>query len=545
MGRHFQFMPFSALLALVLSALTLLGQDTVPPPPPDNPAETAALADQPTQSSVRAVRLSDVEGQVQVFRGDQLAFEQAEPNMPAVEGMRFVTGSNGRLEIEFEDGSVARMTPNSSVQLTQLQRNPDGGTVTRIDALTGLSYYELNGRSGQYTVHFASDIASVQESAVFRIDLDVVPNQLAVMHGGVHIDDGGGTVSVDVHPSQTFQTDPQQGGAFTVAQSIDANSWDQWNSDRDQALANLDASQSTARASTGEPDNPAWNDLDYYGNWYDVPGYGQVCAPSGVGQDWDPFGNGYWGYYPSFGYTWISGYPWGWWPYHCGAWTFSGGWGWFWVPGNCGWGLYGAGWFPYATVWHCPEGYVPPARPHFPPIRPHGLNDRDARRIHPQPLIAVNRGPQYGQPFRVHGARPLPRPLSFQGQTISPLPHTIRPLRPGPLGESFTNSLVRTHPEMNPSISPGLGSSRPGFPGTPGYRAPGSNGQRIYTPPAEIRPMRPTEIRPIRPQPEIGAPRNAPPPMRTAPPPPPHPVAPRPSPPAGGIAPHPGGSAHH
>ena len=152
MGRHSQFLishPKSlfnfllSLAAILLATAAARAQDTTPPAPPPDAASTAP------DSQVRAVRLSDVEGKVQILQGDQVAFDQAEPNMPAVEGMRLVTGDNGRLEIQFEDGSVARVTPDSSIRLTELRRNADGSTVTQIDALTGLSYYELNNRGGQ------------------------------------------------------------------------------------------------------------------------------------------------------------------------------------------------------------------------------------------------------------------------------------------------------------------------------------------------------------------------------------------------------------
>jgi hypothetical protein len=396
-----------------------------------------------SQNTVRAVRLSDVEGQVQVYQGSQVAFDQAQPNMPAVEGMRFTTGDNGRVEIEFEDGSVARLTPNSSFRLTQLRRDADGTTITQIDALTGLSYYELNAEGGKISVHFNANVATPLKNAVFRIGLDAVPNELAVMHGALHVDDGQG-VALDVHPSQTFQADPQQPGEFTVAQSLTADSWDQWNSDRDNALSELQSSETTARASAGNPDDPAWNDLDAYGNWYNLPGYGQVWSPSGVDASWDPFGNGSWGYYPSFGYSWISGYPWGWWPYHCGAWDYLDTFGWIWVPGNCGWGAWGGGWYPYSTVWRVPRGYSPPPRPRHGP----GPNPR------PIPLIAVNRGPQFGAPFHfTPGTRPEPRALSFDGKDILPLEASIHPVQKGPLGESFSATLVRTHPEMAPEMA--------------------------------------------------------------------------------------------
>jgi hypothetical protein len=436
---------FSAAFALLLAAFAALNvraQDTTPPPPP--PDQSTAPPEAPGQTQIRAVRISDVEGKVQVFEGNEVAFDQAEPNMPAVEGMRLVTGDNGRFEIEFEDGSVARVTPDSSICLTQLRRNADGSTVTQIDALTGLSYYELNGRGGEYSVHYGPNTATPVQSAVFRVGLDTAPSTVAVMHGAVHIDDGAG-LSMDIHPSQTFQTDLQQPGEFTIAQSVTADSWDQWNSDRDESLARLETNQSMARASSGNPDNPAWNDLDYYGNWYNLPGYGQAWAPAGVGSNWDPFGVGAWGYYQGAGYTWISGYPWGWWPYHCGAWDFMNSFGWMWFPGNCGYGLYGNGWYPYSNVWNTPPGYVPPLRPRGAPIRgpfPRPLNPRVPT------LISVNRGAQNSEPFRPGGIKAAPRTFNFQGKTIQPLEPGIHPLQRGPLGESFTNAVVRMHPEM-------------------------------------------------------------------------------------------------
>ncbi len=391
------------------------------------------------------------------------------PNMPAVEGMRFVTGDNGRLEVEFEDGSVARVTPDSSIRLSELRRNADGSTVTQIDALTGLSYYELNDRGGQYSVHFGPSIATPAQDAVFRVALDTAPSKLAVMHGGVHIEDGQG-LSVDVHPSQTYQTDPQQPGEFTVAQNITADSWDQWNSDRDQSLARLETSETTARASSGNPDNPAWSDLDYYGNWYNLPGYGQVWSPSGVSAAWDPFGVGAWGYYPGMGYSWISGYPWGWWPYHCGAWDYLNGPGWFWTPGNCGYGFYGSGWYPYSTVWNVPPGYSLPIRPHGGPIHRPGLP-------HPVTLVTVNRGAQFAAPFHYeNGVRPEAHPLAFDGKSIQPLDAGIHPLQRGPMGEGFTQALVRTHPEM------GISAMR-SVPGQTGFRTtyvPSTTGIRSF-----------------------------------------------------------------
>ena len=70
-------------------------------------------------------------------------------------------------------------------------------------------------------------------------------------------------------------------------------------------------------------------DLDANGSWYNVPGQGQVWQPTiAEDTDFDPYGYGSWVAYPSVGYVWASGYPWGWTPFHCGHWSYWNGFGW-------------------------------------------------------------------------------------------------------------------------------------------------------------------------------------------------------------------------
>jgi hypothetical protein len=467
-------------LCLALSLFTVrsgvtIAQDTTPPPPPADPQPS--LQEAPAANNVRAVRLSEVQGKVQVLTDGNAAFDQAEPNMPVVQGMKLVTADDGRVEVQFEDGSVARVTPNSSITLAQLSRNGDGSTLTVIDADSGLTYYELNGRAGQYTVRLGQDKIVPADSSIFRIDLDNQPAELAVTHGSVHVSNDE-SLAADVHTNQSVQFDPQNPDAYQLFQSVAANTWDQWNSDRDEALAELDNSATTARASTGNPDDPAWSDLDANGDWYDVPGYGMGWSPSGVGQDWDPYGNGSWGYYNGIGYTWISGYSWGWWPYRCGAWNWFDGFGWMWFPGNCGWGGgIGDEWYPYGVIWHLPPGYRCPRRPrpiHHPG---HGPVPRE-----PERLIAVNRGPEFTRQFKsAEGAGSSPRVFQYNGRDIAPVEAAIHSHQGGPLGEGFTTRVERTNPGV---------MVRRAYNGT-GYRP--SNGvgaypayqpNRNYTPPS-------------------------------------------------------------
>lgn len=422
--------PALALAITLLPAHAVRAQVQTTPPassqanPPVPPADTA---DQAAAANERTVRLSDAEGDVKVYQGDQLVFPNALVNMPLTQGMRIVTGSDGRAEIQFEDGSVARAAPNSSIELAQLGRSPDGTLVTEIDAVSGLSYYEINGQGGQYTIQFGPHLISPSGNAVFRIDLDSNTPDIADMQGNLQIFEQQNLV-VSTSAGQSVSFNPDDPALYSLSQTIMPDSWDQWNSDRDEQLTELQQQATQASAQNGNPENPAWDDLDYYGDWYNVPGYGQAWAPSGVGADWDPFGVGAWGYYPAFGYTWISGYPWGWWPYHCGAWDWVDGYGWLWFPGNCGWGAYGNGWYPYVSVWHIPPHYRVPPRPYGPPfhrIRPvHGPEHR----IDGYPLVPVNRGQQFASVFQPvgSGVHAPPRALEWKGHTVQPI-HSLRP----------------------------------------------------------------------------------------------------------------------
>jgi hypothetical protein len=75
---------------------------------------------------------------------------------------------------------------------------------------------------------------------------------------------------------------------------------------------------------------PGLNDLDYYGDWSNVDGYGYAWAPR-VDAGWMPYQTGYWYTDYPYGPTWVSSEPWGYAPYHYGRWAFVGD-RWYWVP---------------------------------------------------------------------------------------------------------------------------------------------------------------------------------------------------------------------
>jgi hypothetical protein len=75
---------------------------------------------------------------------------------------------------------------------------------------------------------------------------------------------------------------------------------------------------------------PGLDDLDYYGDWQNVDGYGHCWSPR-VDAGWMPYQSGYWVNDYPYGPTWVSNEPWGYAPYHYGRWAFVGD-RWYWVP---------------------------------------------------------------------------------------------------------------------------------------------------------------------------------------------------------------------
>ena len=73
------------------------------------------------------------------------------------------------------------------------------------------------------------------------------------------------------------------------------------------------------------------NTLSPYGRWMNYSSYGRVwiCNEPGFSPYYT---NGHWAY-SDLGWTWVSGYDWGWAPFHYGRWLYDNYYGWIWVPG--------------------------------------------------------------------------------------------------------------------------------------------------------------------------------------------------------------------
>lgn len=317
-------------------------------------------------SQARIVRLSQVDGDVQVDRDFTEGYAKAFLNMPITAGMKLRANADGRAEIEFEDGSTLRIVPHTSISFSELSLRDSGAKVTALNVQDGTAYLNFTGKKDdEFTLHFAREKVALTKPAHLRVEIGDSDATLAVFKGDVQVEGPSGAVNVEKKQTATFDLADQN--RYALAKNLEPDPYDEWDKQEDQYHQRYTASSSYAPYSYGV------SDLAYYGNFINAPGYGMCWQPYFTGFGWDPFMNGAWMWYPGFGYTWVSGYPWGWMPYRYGSWTFLPVYGWVWQPG------YWTAWQPVPFIVDPPKGFVRPQPP-----------------ASPGKTVVVNRGPVVG-----------------------------------------------------------------------------------------------------------------------------------------------------
>src|SRR5450631_3511907 len=275
-------------------------------------------------SQARIVRLSDVQGSVQIDKNTGMGFESAFLNLPITQGAQVRTHDRGRAEIEFEDGSSLRLPPNTMVEFSTLGLSDSGQRISVVNLVEGMAYVNWLGKD-QITLNFSREKISLDHAAHFRVNTSTDVANLAVFKGDLDVEGPAGKVVVAKKKTATF--DAADNDKSTLANNVQEAPLDSWDKEsityHDQYARN-----------NSSPYGYGVSDLNYYGSYSNVPGYGMMWQPYFTGAGWDPFMDGAWSFYPGYGYMFASAYPWGWMPYRYGNWAFVPGFGWMWQPGN-------------------------------------------------------------------------------------------------------------------------------------------------------------------------------------------------------------------
>lgn len=306
-------------------------------------------------SQVRIVRLSQVDGSAEVDRNAGHGFEKAFLNLPITQGMKLKTGLDGRAEVEFEDGSAIRITPNTVISFTDLSLRDSGAKISTVNLQEGTAYVNFLGskdKSDELALTFGKQKLALTGPAHLRLQIADAGATVAVFKGEARITGPAGEIAVEKNKTATFDLASDK---YELTKNLEIDPYDEW--DKAQAQYH-DRYTANGATSSYSPYAYGTSDLNYYGNFSTVPGYGAMWQPYFAGAGWDPYMNGLWAYDPVYGYGWVSGYPWGWTPFHYGSWIYVPSYGWGWQPGGS-W----AGLNTQPRIGNGPAGWVAPKPP--------------------------------------------------------------------------------------------------------------------------------------------------------------------------------------
>jgi hypothetical protein len=306
-------------------------QDVQPPqdaqaPPQDAQTPQDAQAP-PTQDPdqdppTRVARLNSMEGSVSFQPGGENDWVDAVLNRPLVTGDNLWADENSRAEVHI--GSTAlRLGAKTGITLLEVGdraaqiRLAQGSLIVKVRHVDDEDSYEIDTPNIAFTVLQPGD---------YRIDVDPDGNrtEVTVWHGRGEVTGGGSSYTVVADQHATFSgTDHLD---YDLGQIPDQDGFDQWALQRDQVEDRSDSANYVSREMTG------YEDLDEYGDWSYVAGYGTCWRPRALVVGWAPYRFGHWIWVGPWGWTWVEDEPWGFAPFHYGRWAFVGA-GWFWVPG--------------------------------------------------------------------------------------------------------------------------------------------------------------------------------------------------------------------
>ena len=513
------------------------------------------LAGQP-----RYARLGEFQGQVEVQLSAADPWIAAERNLPLTEATWIRTGSGAQVELEFDEGSVWRLGPNSQGEISDYNRLSTGQRTLLLSLDHGIAWFTGEPRIKDVLMLVVPGAhVTVTRGSRIRITAEANSSQVSVIEGQVRF--SSPSAEMDLREGTTAKVEPARQARFFLYSEVPADPLDRWSEDRDKAQAN-------PQSGTHVNAHYGLADLDAAGKWMAVNELGIVWKPE-VAQDWAPYQKGRWRYFETLGYTWVSDDAWGWLPYHNGRWARRDNVGWVWQPDESEvfhpaevyWlrGSNFTGWGPLAPgeQWIPPVGATPPLfysngnttfaafQPDVRSINPAGFPAPTPELLKtasfvvapPSPAFLISRLDAARPPLKVGSTRILP---SVSGITMGDGPPPLAPPEPAASAPYYppptvSDSGVTPPPDgvypvpvvgiqvievpvvMNAPDHPDY-SRRPGV-STPGT-TPGTT-KTTTTQPAPAAPTRP----PAGVRGPVATP-NAPPPVRQNPTPAPTPVPP-------------------
>jgi hypothetical protein len=278
--------------------------------------------DQSQDPPARVARLNYSQGLVSFRPAGEDDWVTAVPNRPIVAGDDLWADEDSRAEVHVGSAAI-RLGAQTGItflaldDLTTQIRLAQGSLIVRVRHVDDDDTYEIDTPNIAFTL---------LQPGEYRVDVSQDGSQTitTVWHGHGRVTGGGFTYTVVAGQSATFTGSDHLD--YDLGQVPDSDGFDDWAFQRDDREDQTDSANYVSREMTG------YEDLDEYGDWSYVAGYGSCWRPRAVVAGWAPYRFGHWVWVGPWGWTWVEDEPWGFAPFHYGRWASVGG-GWFWVPG--------------------------------------------------------------------------------------------------------------------------------------------------------------------------------------------------------------------
>src|SRR5450631_3775393 len=283
-------------------------------------------ADNPSQDQDppgRVARLNFSQGSISFRPAGEDDWVSAVPNRPMVTGDDLWADEDSRAEVHVGSAAI-RLGAKTGITFLALD---DHTTQIRLAQGSLILHVRHVDDEDNYEIDTPNIAFSVLQPGEYRVDVNEDGSQTVtnVWHGRGKVTGGGFSYTVVAGQSATF-TGNEQHLDYDLSQIPDRDDFDRWTFDRDDREDHADSANYVSREMTG------YEDLDEYGDWSYVAGYGPCWRPRAVAVGWAPYRFGHWVFVGPWGWTWVEDEPWGFAPFHYGRWASVNG-GWFWVPG--------------------------------------------------------------------------------------------------------------------------------------------------------------------------------------------------------------------
>jgi hypothetical protein len=341
-------------------------------------------------------RISLIQGDVSVRRGDSGDWVAAAINAPLLAEDRVLTGAASRAEVQFDFYHRIRLAADSEIRLTQLEHR-----LYQIQVVRGLATFSaLKGGDAQVEINTPAAALRPVAWGEYRVAVfDDDRAELTVRRGEAEIFTPSGSQRLRPGRTMVVRLTPDNRAEYQYVAEIPRDAWDEFNRNRDRELSRAgQVYQYVSRDIYGA------EDLYGHGNWVYVAPYGWCWQPF-VAAGWAPYRFGRWVWLDWYGWTWVSYDPWGWAPFHYGRWFWWNN-AWLWYPGPVigvrhWWSPALVGWFGWSSWggftagvgfgWGA-VGWVPlaPFEPLYPWWGPRFAGYRNVNFIHQNTTIINN-----------------------------------------------------------------------------------------------------------------------------------------------------------